>query len=237
MVEKKVRKAATLILLRDSEDGLELLMLKRGQRDGKSSTFLPNTWVFPGGVVEQEDYPKNAKDDHDMAAKQAAVRETFEEANIQVNVNELVYFSHWTTPAESHSKRYATWFFAASCEPEQSFKVCGEEIVEGCWMTPHNILEAHAQEEMSFLPPTWVTIDKLLGLETTDEALAILSFSPPQVFNPRPVLIDGGICMLYEGDAGYDARDIEAKGDRHRFWMGDNQGNWTYENIQGAGYD
>ena len=45
------RPAATVIILRDTEDGPEVLMLKRSGRAG----FFPNAWVFPGGRVDEAD--------------------------------------------------------------------------------------------------------------------------------------------------------------------------------------
>jgi 8-oxo-dGTP pyrophosphatase MutT (NUDIX family) len=51
----KPRDAATLILLRDSEQpagGIEVLLLQRHAR----SAFLPGAHVFPGGVVEEVDF-------------------------------------------------------------------------------------------------------------------------------------------------------------------------------------
>ncbi len=44
--------AATLILLRDSDAGPEVLLLARHAR----SEFLPDMYVFPGGRVEEEDH-------------------------------------------------------------------------------------------------------------------------------------------------------------------------------------
>lgn len=51
----KPRDAATLILLRDSDQpggGIEVLLLQRHAR----SAFLPGAHVFPGGVVEEADF-------------------------------------------------------------------------------------------------------------------------------------------------------------------------------------
>ena len=45
------RPAATVIILRDTEDGPEVLMLKRSGRAG----FFPNAWSVPGGQVDEAD--------------------------------------------------------------------------------------------------------------------------------------------------------------------------------------
>ena len=46
-----IRPAATLALIRDSDKGLEVLLL---QRTWKAS-FLPGYLVFPGGAVDEAD--------------------------------------------------------------------------------------------------------------------------------------------------------------------------------------
>jgi len=79
MDEVTPRSAASAIVLRD--EPLELLML---QRHAKSS-FMPNAWVFPGGMVEEEDMALAGElaDGSTLAAMRiAAVRETFEETGV-----------------------------------------------------------------------------------------------------------------------------------------------------------
>ena len=43
--------AATIVLLRDAEAGLELLLMRRSPRSG----FVPGAYVFPGGRVDKPD--------------------------------------------------------------------------------------------------------------------------------------------------------------------------------------
>lgn len=45
------RRAATAALVRDGEEGLEVLLLRRHRRSG----FAADAWVFPGGVVDPAD--------------------------------------------------------------------------------------------------------------------------------------------------------------------------------------
>ena len=44
------RRAATVLLLRDSPEGLEVLMTRRSEH----ASFAPGAYVFPGGVVDIE---------------------------------------------------------------------------------------------------------------------------------------------------------------------------------------
>src|SRR4051812_49538998 len=83
----EARQAASLILLRDSADGPEVLLVQRNPEQ----RFMGGAWVFPGGSVHAEDA--------DHAA--TAVRELEEEASVRLDDRaELVPFSRWITPSE-----------------------------------------------------------------------------------------------------------------------------------------
>ena len=97
--------AATVVLLRDGDGGLEVLLGKRSSK----LKFHGGAWVFPGGRIDPEDYGDDP-DDLDAAARRAAAREAKEEAGVDVDPDALVHFSNWTTPDIS-PKRFATWFF------------------------------------------------------------------------------------------------------------------------------
>lgn len=66
-----VRDAATVMLVRDGEDGIEVFMLKRHA----DLVFVPGAYVFPGGAVDTADRAVG----HDPFVV-AAIRECFEEA-------------------------------------------------------------------------------------------------------------------------------------------------------------
>ena len=75
--------AATVLLLKDTESGPEVLMLHK-----TSKIAFGGMWVFPGGKIDQADY--GDPDDHDSAARTAAARETHEEAGIVIPEDTLV---------------------------------------------------------------------------------------------------------------------------------------------------
>lgn len=71
--------AATVLLLRDGTDGLEVFMATRHQK----SSFLAGALVFPGGGVEPGDAdPGFGLAEPDGAARIAAIREAFEEVGV-----------------------------------------------------------------------------------------------------------------------------------------------------------
>ena len=125
--------AATVLLIRDGDEGVETLMLRR---DSKLA-FAGGMWVFPGGRVDAEDYPPDAPDDVEAAVLTAAVREAHEESGLEVERDSLVAFSHWTPPAVA-IKRYATWFFLAPA-PAGAVVIDDGEIRDHFWARPADV--------------------------------------------------------------------------------------------------
>ncbi|MBX3590233.1 MAG: MBL fold metallo-hydrolase [Burkholderiaceae bacterium] len=81
------RPAATILLLRDSGDGPQVLMTRRSN----SASFAPGAYVFPGGTLDARDASPLARelalarpdqDDEILSFATAAVREAFEELGI-----------------------------------------------------------------------------------------------------------------------------------------------------------
>ena len=79
------RPAATLLMLRDGAEGLEVLMTSRHEEAG----FAGGALVFPGGKVDPADHAlarhcagKAALDEVAAVLRIAAIRETFEECGI-----------------------------------------------------------------------------------------------------------------------------------------------------------
>ena len=158
--------AATVVLLRDAEDGIEVLLLRRNSK----LRFAAGAWVFPGGKVDQDDSPHHAADAQETA-RHAAVREAAEEAQVQLDVSQLVVISHWTTPLIS-PRRFATWFFVATVESGQPIVVDGSEILEHRWLTPRQALEAYQSDQMPMIVPTYVTLQELLTFNDGEQTLA-----------------------------------------------------------------
>ena len=218
--------AATVVLIRDSEQGLEVLLLRRS----KNISFAGGCWVFPGGRIDEADY---AGDLHaaDAAARRAAVRETQEEAGLRVTEDAMHYFAHWTTP-EQAPKRFATWFYICEVGAGSDHVVVdGGEIVEHRWYQPHQAIEDQRAKAIELMSPTFITLVELANCNTVAEALAMYQHrSVPELLPRFTVTDERGVAMLYPGDAGYEQCDQNAAGARHRFWMGDE--GWYYEKSE-----
>lgn len=213
--------AGTVVLVRDAPRGLELLLL---QRAGRDQGMARGVWVFPGGQIEPGDRSSGSLEE---AARRAAVREAAEEAGLELDPARLVPISRWITP-EVSPRRFDAWFFLASVDAGAQVRVDGAEICAHRWVDVPSALAAHHGGEIRLAPPTFVTVSWLA--EHTDAAAALERFGaePLQTFVSRIcTLPGGGACILYAGDAGYEAGDPERPGARHRLWT--LPGGWRYE--------
>lgn len=204
--------SATVVLVRGGEASLEVLMVRRS-RDVK---HMGGMWVFPGGRVDAEDGDVEA--DAYGAALNAAIRETREEAGLEIAADHLYHISHWTTP-EGAKKRFATWFFVGVLEEHQDVIVDGGEIAEHRWVRPVDALAEQSRGELRLMPPTYIT---LLELERYGDCNTLRREAPgqePTLFAPRVTQLDDALHFLYQGDAGFEILDPAAEGSRHRCIM------------------
>jgi len=238
--------SATVILLREIGQGVEVLLLKRN-----STIAYGGMWVFPGGKIDAIDYPEADRHDAEsgivenleagdgqqgiaephseamlLAAQNAAFRETQEEAGLHIERNQLVLFSHWTTPTIK-SRRFSTWFFVAATDSHEVI-IDGGEIQDHSWRTPADALLARSAGELELAPPTYVTLLELRAYKSIDTILDMADKRVPPVFTPRVKVMQDGLCYFYPGDAGYDDTDEAAQGARHRLYK-NNTSDWVYE--------
>jgi 8-oxo-dGTP pyrophosphatase MutT (NUDIX family) len=189
------RPAATVILLRDGDAGLEVLMTRRTL----NAKFMAGAWVFPGGAVDPGD------GDGQQGLRAAAAREVREEAGIDLGREpELVAFARWITPAQAKI-RYDTWFYVATMPAGQEPEIDGDEIIDARWMRPSDALAAsRAHEILLFVP----TAKELEGLSEFGSAAELLEFADSRVIEPvEPRVVGSGeqAQVVLPGEPGYDA--------------------------------
>ncbi len=85
-----LRPAATVLLLRDAPEGLEVLMTRRSA----SASFAPGAYVFPGGRIDDGDTAAHGQarrratqSDTQLTQAIAAIRESFEELGVLLAVH------------------------------------------------------------------------------------------------------------------------------------------------------
>jgi len=206
----KARPASTVVLLRDSEGGMETLLLKRN----KALMFAGGLWVFPGGAIDPEDLAAAGGDER-AASRIAAAREAQEESGLQPHMEDMLQLSHWTTPIVE-PKRFSTWIYAAPVASDDEVCIDGSEIHDSCWISVRDAVAGHEQGELGMMPPTYLTLCDLARYESVAEMLAGEAQRKPDEVFPVFGETDGEIIVMFRGDAGYDAADGSVPGARHR---------------------
>jgi len=194
------RVAASVIVVRDGERGLELLLVQRTP----AARFMGGVWVFPGGSVDRADYAADDPDGLHFALRAAAVREVAEEAGIRLDgADELALFSRWITPAHL-ATRFDTWFFVAPAPWGAEPRVDGEECVAVQWTTAAQALAAHAAGQLPLVFPTIKHLERLRPFGSVAELVEHAHASVVEPVEPRVVTIGDEPHVLLPGDPGYD---------------------------------
>jgi 8-oxo-dGTP pyrophosphatase MutT (NUDIX family) len=219
-----------VVLLRDSGDGPECLMVRRN----RALAFAGGFWVFPGGAVDAADR-EQARGDPDEAARIAAAREAREEAGVTPVPAEMVLVSHWTTPA-AEPKRFATWIYAAAAPRDVVVEIDNDEIHDFQWLSVAAALQEHRRGELPMLPPTYITLCALARYPDVASLIAGERETPcPRVLPLMvPIAGEGGFTTLYPGDVAYDSGDVSAEGARHRAYLRDGCWHYQYEGVTDA---
>ncbi|WP_461169552.1 NUDIX hydrolase [Arthrobacter sp. Z1-15] len=197
--------AATVVLLRDDPEGMQVLLLERPRHRGS----FAGAWVFPGGVVDPGDAVNSGTaveaadgDDANLAsARRAGVRETAEETGLVLQPQQLVRLSCWVPPPEA-PRRWKTEFFLAPA-PAGDITLSPEEHVDAVWLTPAEALRRGHEGTMDLVPPTWVTLHGLLGRKSVAEALAAAAAAVPETYATRMLPGREPSVMVWPGDPEY----------------------------------
>ena len=204
--------AATVTLLRDTDNGIEVLMLRKNPEIG-----FGGMWVFPGGRIDPEDYPENGN--KKQAARTAAAREASEEAGIQIDSDQFIQFSQWTPPPLTQ-KRFETSFFAVHAPDGLDINIDGEEIHDHQWINPAEAIRLRDAGKIDLVAPTWVTLYTLSKHATVDALLTHLDSTPVGVYQTHADKSGAtDRIVMWAGDAGYESWDGSVQGARHRLTM------------------
>lgn len=204
--------AATVVILRDSSRGPEVLMMERPDRGS-----FAGAWVFPGGRTEPVD-ALSADEPESVVARRAGVRETREEVGLALDPAELVMMSRWDPPP-GIALRIRTWFFAARAA-DTEVVLSADEVVDAQWLPPELVLQRHAQGEVALYPPTWVTLHSLTGQDDVDAALAVVRLRGVEEFQTMATQTPTGPAFLWHGDADYAEFGAGEASARHRLETG-----------------
>lgn len=206
--------AATVVLGRESDEGFEVLMMKRAVRGA-----FAGAWAFPGGRVDDTDAPDAPRHER---ARVAAVREVFEEVGLQLDPDALVPLSRWMPPARI-PRRFDTDFFLAPANGGD-VTASADEVAAWQWIRPAAALAAHEGGDFELVPPTFVTLARLVGHGTFADAIEHARNHGPTEFMTDGIPSDG--LLMWIGDELLDTGAETENGPRHRLIT--SQKPWRY---------
>lgn len=188
--ETPPRVAASVIVLRDSDAGPEVLLVQRNPE----ARFMGGAWVFPGGAVHGDESPADA-----------GLRELEEEASIRLDSGSagLVPFSRWITPAEV-KVRFDTFFFVVEAPDGAEARVDGEECVALAWKRPADALAEYQRDELNLVFPTIKHLEQLTQEPTVAATIEAARGREVKPVQPRIVVGDGSARVLLPGEPGFD---------------------------------
>ena len=209
-------------------DDLEILMVQRPH----TARFMPGAWVFPGGVVDDEDAAYAV--DRGFAASAdweiAALRELAEETGVwvttegtfsfplvddvltalasspyELDINHLTYFSNWITPSV-FPIRFDTRFYLAIEAGEVDATFNSEELIDIDWVAPSEALARESREMWDVAFPTRKTLE-LLGAASSVLSLVDMleALAPVPPIEPRLAVGEDNAQILMPDDPDFDA--------------------------------
>ena len=130
--------AATVLLLRDGQEGLEVLMTRRSLQ----ASFAPGAYVFPGGRIDAADaqchplaHRRATQDDQRLTQAIAAIRESFEELGVLL----ARHADGSPVSSQTHQAISRQDAFAQQCLIH-NLKLCADEVyVLAHWVTDRDL--------------------------------------------------------------------------------------------------
>ena len=220
--EKPLIPASTVLLVRDTAAGLETLLMRRNS----TLSFAEGMWVFPGGRIDEADHPPAGPRRSRRAARAAAVRESKEEADLEIDEASLVHYSHWN-PAGTGTEALLDLVLPGPRTGRVGHRPtrARSSSMRGGGRPRPSSAPTTAVSRSSPRPgchsTTWPSST------STDSLLAAVEARGPMMYATRMLSTPGGPAAVWEDDAAYHSGDADAPGRRHRLVMRD--GAWLLE--------
>ena len=115
--------------------------------------------------------------------------------------DQLIYFSHWITPA-SAPRRYDARFFVAVAPPAQVPSHDDKETIAHAWVSPADALDRHKQGTFKMRFPTMRTLEEFAAYDTTDSLLRAMR-AKRDIPDILPRISKQGLRLL-PGEPGYE---------------------------------
>jgi 8-oxo-dGTP pyrophosphatase MutT (NUDIX family) len=90
---------------------------------------------------------------------------------LHIAADQILYFSHWITPAGA-PRRYDTRFFVAAAPPEQEPLHDDRETIANLWVRPEEALERERAGELEMIFPTIKSLEAISQFDRSADLLA-----------------------------------------------------------------
>ena len=108
----------------------------------------------------------------------------------------LVYAAHFVTP-EAEPRRYDTRFFLVVAPMEQEAAIHPGEATQGDWFAPADILQRHAGDLASLMPPTRIMCNEIARHGSAASVLDDLGSRPVErILFPLRAVLEGRVPEL-----------------------------------------
>lgn len=147
-------------------------------RTAAARELFEETGVWLGGPLENAEQKRRR-----LLAGNLGIRALLEEC--PVDIDALVWTSHWITPV-GIPKRFDTYFFLAAAPPDSQVTLLNEEAVDARWVTPEEALR-----ELKMVFPTIRNLEAVRGFTNASELIA--SRRGQEIPVIQPIIVDGKI--------------------------------------------
>lgn len=139
-----------------------------------------------------------------LEKNQITIGEMARAEGLRFNLNALVPYAHWITPAVL-AKRFDTPFYIAEVPPAQSELAAhdGTEAVESIWINPGEAVRRADAREVTMVFATRLNLIRLNQASSVAEALQQASVTPPLPVTPVVYQKDGRRWIDIPANAGF----------------------------------
>uniref|UniRef100_A0A1I7TJY0 Nudix hydrolase domain-containing protein n=2 Tax=Caenorhabditis tropicalis TaxID=1561998 RepID=A0A1I7TJY0_9PELO len=219
------RSAASVILA--CKTTRRVLMLRRGE----TAKFMPNTMVFPGGVIDKSDSKMGDE------FRIAAVRELFEESGVLLTKNgwqtsannsemtkmksdivsdaskfrnlsetvcadKLIDWTTFITPA-NYPRRFLTKFYLVLIDDEPAIDLCTSEMSDYSWIDPKDCVDEAYSGKYALPPPQVYELTRLSQIKDWEYCQKYGNVQKPICPQPIKTIGENMITNCFPGDHMY----------------------------------
>lgn len=159
-----------------------------------------------------------------LNAGETTFAEVLQEADLELDIESLVYFAHWVTP-EVETRRFDARFFMAQAPEKQPGRHDGRETTASCWLSAPDALDAYAAGTLTLAPPTWCILRDIAARSSLQGVLQWARALPVvPVIQPHFLTINTQRVLALPGDECHPEASVPGRLNRLVFQEGRWQG-------------